>query len=205
MFSNEKNFKLIRAEMLASFSATAPDTSGVYMFFLYGGLRLLTATSYFDTDSRIPPFVCGHTLMYVGAAGTSIHERLMAHFTPDGSRSSLRTTLLAIEHARHAISKSQTPFCRILGPRSLTDWLIANTLVAAIPCSQPFERERELIERYVSPLNINWRMQHVYSRLLMEWREAVATRSVARKFNEPDRIPIAIDGAVLSKVKTDAF
>jgi hypothetical protein len=176
-FASQLN--LIPARSLRAGARELPNDPGVYMFFLGGGLRLLHATSYFDTTAQVPPTVGDHTLLYIGAATTSIRERVKAHFATDSQRSSLRLTLFAIEHARRAISASRTPFCRVVGPRSLSDWLFANALIMAIPCMRPLERERWLIEQHGTAFNIIWRRQHVYAQLLMEWREAVSLRSRA--------------------------
>jgi hypothetical protein len=171
MLSPRANSTLIPGEKLP---ALLPNQPGAYLIFLAGGLRLLRATSYFDTDSRIPPTVGDYTLCYVGAASASIRDRVKSHLGYHIGPSSLRMTLFAIENARRAISSSRTPFCRIIGPRSLSEWLVANALVVPLPCRNPFERERQLIEEHSVPFNINFRMQHLYSRLLMEWREGVA-------------------------------
>jgi hypothetical protein len=181
MFAANLNSSPISAECVLTGENSLPDEPGVYMIFVHGGLRLLQATSYFDTDTHVPPFYGDCALMYVGAAVASLRNRVKAHFCPDAARSSLRLTLLAMEHARHAISRSRTPFCRIMGASSLTDWLVANSLILPIPCTDPLKRERRLIEELGPPLNINWRPQHVYSRLLIEWREAVVKRRLCEK------------------------
>jgi hypothetical protein len=173
---------LIPASALVGCGPEVPDGPGVYMFFICKGLRLLSATSYFDTDDHLPPTAGEHVLLYIGAARTSVRDRLNAHFSAMREhRSSLRLTLFAIEHARRAISQSRTPFCQVLGPRSLSEWLLANSKLGIIPCHEPFELERRLIEELGSPFNINWRLQHVYSKLLMEWREAVLIKANSRK------------------------
>ncbi len=177
LHAEANHFSLIPASSLGASSAQLPNDPGVYLIFILAGIRLLRATSFFDTTAQVPPSAGAYMLLYVGAASTSIRDRVKAHFATGSERSSLRLTLFAIEHARRAISASRTPFCRVVGPESLSAWLFANALIVALPCAKPLERERWLIEEYGSPLNINWRQQHMFSRLLMEWREAVSLRS----------------------------
>jgi predicted GIY-YIG superfamily endonuclease len=164
-----KHLKLIPARKLLANLNCIPALPGIYLFFLCGGTRLLEVTGYFDTDAREPLTIRDGQHLYTGATH-DLRRRLEQHFFRDSSGSSFRKTLLSIEHARHGVSKSRTPSCKIKGEATLSKWLFENGLVAIQPVPQPFEREGELIGRYVSPLNITLRKQHPYSHALMGWR-----------------------------------
>lgn len=167
--SELRHLKLIPAHRLLADLGAVPDVPGVYLLFLNGGMRLLEATAYFDTDLRMPLTARGKQHLYTGAAD-NLRKRLEQHFWRDAGSSSFRKTLLSIEHARCAVSKSRTPCCKISGEDTLSTWLFKNALVAIDFTQKPFERERALITRYASPFNITLRRQHPYSRSLMAWR-----------------------------------
>jgi len=155
-----------------------PNDPGVYLIFILAGIRLLRATSFFDTTAQVPPSAGAYMLLYVGAAQHQ-HPRQGEGALCDRQRAFLSPADTVCDRTRAArdFGVPLPPSCRVVGPESLSAWLFANALIVALPCAKPLERERWLIEEYGSPLNINWRQQHMFSRLLMEWREAVSLRS----------------------------
>jgi hypothetical protein len=166
-----KHLKLIPARKVLASLNCIPEEPGVYLFFLTGGTRLLEVTGYFDTDAREPLSAAGSQHLYTGA-GHNLRKRLMQHFFRGAYSSSFRKTLLSIEHARRAVSKTQTLCCNVSGEATLSAWMFENVLVGFQSTSKPFEREREVIEQYVSPFNITLRRSHPYSKRLIGWRGA---------------------------------
>ncbi len=164
------DFRLIPGDEVADDPASVPDEAGIYLFFLNGGAHLLEATGYFTTESRAPLRADDRLHLYTGAAN-SLRKRLKQHFHRDMRSSSLRKTLLSIEHANRAISRSRTPKCAITGEDTLSAWLFRNALVAIASTPTPFELERLVLAEHASPFNINWRRANVYSRSLMAYRK----------------------------------
>jgi hypothetical protein len=170
MLPNElKHLKLIPYCRLADRPNDLPDDPGVYLFFLNGGTRLLEATSYFDVDGQPPLSVRGMQHVYTGAA-YYLRERLKQHLGTSVENSSLRKTLLSIEHKFQALSNSRTPGCQVKGQKTLTEWLRQNALVGIQIAQEPFARERQILERYASPFNIALRRDRPYARALSKWR-----------------------------------
>lgn len=160
---------LIQADALSVDFPEIPERSGVYLFYLDGGTRLLDRTGYFDTDLRSPLARHGRTHLYTGAAH-NLRLRMKQHLDRDWRGSTFRKSLLAVEFARQAISRSRTPFSKVSDEQSLTMWLRSNMTVELQFTDTPFERERRLIKDGVSPLNITLRRDHPYSQRLMAWR-----------------------------------
>lgn len=175
MHNHFENLTLIPADQIIADLNMVPDCPGVYLFFANGGTRLLEATSYFDLDCRSPASLHRRTHLYTGAAN-DLRLRMKQHFFRDWRSSTFRETLLAIERARKAISKSQTPASNITGEESLSDWLAHNVAVGIRLSKRPFELETQLIETQVSPFNITLRRSHPYSRALMQWRHEAFPR-----------------------------
>jgi hypothetical protein len=165
------NLKLIPARELSANIGSAPGEPGVYLFFLAGGMELLGATSYFETGSPRPLTVHGRQHLYTGAALHSLRHRVYANLRADVTSSSLCRSLLAIERARRAISKSCTPGCKqVRGEQSIAAWLCKNAVVGIEETRDPYNRERELLAQLASPLNIVHRRDRPYARALSAWR-----------------------------------
>lgn len=166
-----RDFSLIPGCEIDGDFASVPEEAGIYLIFLEGGMRLLEATDYFVTESDTPLEIDGRLHLYTGAA-TDLRKRLIQHFRRDAGSSSLRKTLLSIECAKRAVSKSGTEKCAVTDEKSLSTWLFRNCLVAVAPTPYPFQMERILVEHRISPFNITLRRKHRYSQSLMEWRNA---------------------------------
>lgn len=163
--------------------SSIPDESGVYLFFFRGGRRILSALSYEDPGFRPLLSLGRRTHLYTGAA-RNLRERLRQHITADLTSSSLRLSLLAVEQSAHALSRSGTPACEVKGERTLNLWLQANATIAFELTTSPFLRERDILERCASPLNIVFRREHPFARRLSRWRQArfpAANRARARR------------------------
>lgn len=171
---------LIPARFIVNKPHILPTGPGVYLFFLRGGSRLLAATNYAEFSSQRPLSIRGRQYLYTGAA-LRLAERLKQHMTSDLTSSSLRLSLLAIERIHKAISSSGTPACNVRGEKSLSAWLSANAVVGIELTENPFERERELLATYPSPLNIALRREAPYARALSGWRQSTFPPS------QPDR------------------
>ena len=163
------HLKLIPARGLFANLDPVPEQPGVYLLFLTGGMSLLETTAYFDVDERHPASINGRAHLYTGAAD-NLRARLKQHLIRDRRASSFRQTLLAVEHARKAISRTLTPACKIVGEASLSEWLRENLTIGIQLAKRPFELESDLIGALVSPFNITLRRSHPYSRVLMHWR-----------------------------------
>jgi hypothetical protein len=168
-----KHLKLIPTHKLWDNLASVPALPGIYMFFLRGGTQLLLATSYFEVGGGAPLSLRGREHLYTGAAAITLRERLHQHLRADVTSSSLSRSLLAVERARQAISKSGTPACRVKGERTLTKWLKENALVGIETTDDPYGREEELLSQFASPFNIAHRRDRPFSRVLSEWRCAM--------------------------------
>ncbi len=162
----------ITANAFGADPSQIPERSGVYLFYIAGGLRLLERTGYFDTDNRVPQERQGRLHLYTGAAN-DLRLRMKQHFERDWRSSTFRKSLLTIEYKRKAISKSRTDHCNVTDEASLTQWLRLNVTVEFQFTDEPFKREFNIIERCASPMNITWRRNHLYSRMLMAWRNEV--------------------------------
>src|SRR5690242_14663979 len=103
-----KKLRLLPAELVLRNPSRFPNGPGAYLFFFNGGTKLLTATAYFDCERRLPFTIRRRQHLYTGAA-RDIRVRLRQHMEADLTSSSLRLTLLAIEHRHRAISRSETP------------------------------------------------------------------------------------------------
>jgi hypothetical protein len=171
---------LIPARFIVNKPHILPTGPGVYLFFLRGGTRLLAATNYCQFSSQRPLSVRSRQYLYTGAA-LRLAERLRQHMTSDLTSSSLRLSLLAIERVHKGISSSGTPACNVRGEKSLSAWLCANAVVGIELNENPFERERELLATYPSPLNIALRREAPYARALSGWRQSTYPAS------QPDR------------------
>lgn len=170
-----KNLAFLSAHDIFRCPEDVPAYAGVYLVFLRGGLRILQATSYFDTAEEMPLSIRDHDHLYTGAA-SNLRDRLEQHMRRDIRSSSLRKTLLAIEHQQRAISGCGRHMRRIVNEESLTEWMCCNAVIGIQFTSAPFDRERELISRYHSPFNITLRRHHPYSKALMMWRSATFPR-----------------------------
>lgn len=146
------------------------ESPAVYLVFLEGGARILASARYRATDNRPRLQFDGMVHVYTGAA-ENVRSRLIQHFRRDSRGSSLRKTLLAIEHATKAISSSGTPRCAVSDEPSLSEWLFRNCLVAIAHSSEPFVLEREIVKSYDSPLNITHQRRNPYAKQLMCWRK----------------------------------
>lgn len=175
-----RNFKFIPVRDLIDDPDSVPNERGVYTFFFRGGARLLQETGWFELDGRRPLSVHGHAYLYTGGA-YCVGNRLKQHVrVVNIHTSSLRTTLLAIECATNAISRSGTSACRVRGQQSLTEWLRKNAIVGIQFSKTPFELERKLLAVHPSPLNIVWRRQHPFARQLSAWRCEVFPKGDSR-------------------------
>ena len=147
-----------------------PEKPGVYMFFVRGGNKILSATAYFDLGGRRPLTFRRRQHLYTGAA-LDLRRRLRQHMKLI-ELSSLRRSLLAVERQRKAISLSGTPQCAVNGELSLTAWLCSNALVGIETVDEPFDRERQLLSECASPLNLTLRRQEPFARSLLAMRRA---------------------------------
>jgi hypothetical protein len=152
-----------------------PAERGVYMVFLEGGRKLLERTGYFSTESKEPLATDEKVHLFTGWA-SDLRRRIVQHFLHDVRTSNLRKTLLSIEHATRAVSRSGTALCRVKDEQTLGLWLYRNALVAIGCTDKPSEAEQMLLGRFASPFNIGARPATQYSRALMEWREAAFPR-----------------------------
>lgn len=182
------HFSLIPANKIARNLANVPTGPGVYMFFVRGGQRLLEQTSYFDLDGRAPAALDSHIHLYTGAAN-DLQLRMKQHFHRDRRSSTFRETLLAIEIARQAISKSLTPASMVTCEETLSRWLFENVIIGFRYFQRPFQLESELIEAHVSPFNITLRRTNPYARALMQWRHEAFPRwrHPSRRSAQPSR------------------
>jgi predicted GIY-YIG superfamily endonuclease len=163
-------FSIFSAEVVVAAEERLPEQPGVYIFFVRGGNRLLRATSYYDLDGRHPLGFRRHHHLYTGAA-SDLRRRLKQHMAFIAA-SSLRRSPFALEHYNRAISRSDTPGCMVKGERTLTEWLCRNALIGIELGEHPLERERYLLSRYASPLNLTLRRREPYARALSAMRRA---------------------------------
>lgn len=163
-----RNIQLLTASAIVSSPEAVSAEAGVYLFFLRGGRQLLRATSY--PPSALPLLSTrGRQHMYTGAS-LNVRERLKAHLRADVTSSPLCRSLMAIEKKHKAIWKSGTSWSEIAGEKSLALWLCANATIGIELHTKPFWRERELLSRYASPLNIALRRKDAFARALAGWR-----------------------------------
>lgn len=158
-----------------------PNKPGIYMFFLRGGTEFLHSSGYFALGGEPPLDIEGYQHLYTGA-GQDLRRRLHQHLHRNWISSSFRTSLLAVEYARQAISRSGTPHSRVVGDRSLSVWLNRNAVIGYRPTGRPFDCERELIRTHTSPLNLTLRRQHPYSRQLQVWRSQAFETATQRQW-----------------------
>jgi hypothetical protein len=165
-----RDFTFIPVRDLIDLRHPVPDKPGVYGFFLHGGTRLLELTSWFELDGRRPLTIRDHQLLYAGGA-LRLGERLKQHMRIGHlENSSLRKTLLAIEYARHAVSRSGTPACKVRGQISLTAWLRENAIVGIQFTRKPFVLERQILEAHACPFNVALRRETAYAKVLTRWK-----------------------------------
>jgi len=161
---------VIPAGLVLRHEEQIPERPGIYMFFFRGGNRLLEASRYFDFSRHRPLGFRRRQHLYTGA-GHDLRRRLKQHMTFVAA-SSLRRSLLALERETQAISLSKTPECEVVGEQSLTAWMCRNALIGIEIGRNPLERERALLSRYASPLNLTLRRQQPYARALTQMRLA---------------------------------
>jgi hypothetical protein len=170
-----KQITPIPAKKLLDCISLVPNTGATYLLLFRGGVHLLEATSFFEVETRRPLRALvlggpeGAVHLYTGAS-RFLRDRLLQNFYSDVVSSSVRRTLLAIEHSRKALSTSRTPMCEVRGERSLTAWMRENVFVGILPTDDPFGRESEVLSRFCSPFNITLRRTRPYSRVLSHWR-----------------------------------
>ena len=180
--SDLQGLTIFPARLIVAEAQRLPDQPGVYLFFVRGGRRLLTATSYFDLECRRPLSFRRREHLYTGAARFSLRDRIQTNLRADVTSSSFTRSLLAIERARRAISKSCTPGCRrVRGEQSLAAWLRINAVIGFETTRDPYGRERELLSRLASPLNIVHRRDHPYAQALSAWRCAAFPADVPER------------------------
>ena len=181
MILDYQNLKLLNAHDLLASLAAIPQRPGVYLLFLNGGMRLLRATGYFQVGPRRLISVQNAQHVYTGAAH-NLRDRIEQHLRRDWRGSSFRKTLLAMQYARRAISKTRTPGSKVVGESTLTAWLRDNLRVAVIPTRAPFDVERKLIAATASPLNIAQRRRTGYPRRLAQWRRQAFAPDVCQRW-----------------------
>jgi hypothetical protein len=160
---------LVPARVILRDPTVIPDTEGVYYAFLEGGMDLLSAASYFEYSMRDPLTHDGAAHLYTGAS-INMRSRLLCHLIGGEEQSSFRKTLLAVEFARKAISKTKTPGSHVTTNRSLSGWLSSNALFAFIPCSDAKTQERQVLRGDASPLNIRNQRYPKFAGQLLGWR-----------------------------------
>jgi hypothetical protein len=169
MESSFHQLMLIPARIILADPDILPDAEGVYYFLLAGGTKLLRASNYFKFYDREPLSHRDDVHLYTGAS-VRLRSRIMCHLVGGADQSGLRKTLVALEFARSAISKTQTPSCHISDRQGLNRWLARNASIAYVPCPNARERERRLLTRLISPLNLQGSHNPKYALQLLDWR-----------------------------------
>gem|GEM_PF-5557477 len=163
-------FRLIQASELRDSLAALPPEPGVYLWFVKHGDKLLEASSYFETDDRMPVTIGDHVHLYTGSA-YDLRFRVGQHLRNEcRENSSPRKSLLALEHMFSAITQVYGSQYDDLDAGGLTRWMYDNVIFAYEVHQSPVARETALIYRMATPFNIAHRRQHRYSKYLMAWR-----------------------------------
>ena len=151
---------------------------GVYAIGVATRVRFLQGAGYYAFDKRTPIEVGGFELVYVGATGGRLCDRVRAHLTGSSRGSSWRQSLGALLATE--LNLDPETFGR--GPNfgfgqsesRLTDWLLENTAVLATPHPEPFRVEAELLATEVFPLNLSGRRRHRFSRYVSSLKQVYA-------------------------------
>lgn len=174
--SEFRHLNLLPAKMLLDTPEIIPDSEGVYYVFFDGGLALLKATSYFDYSRRTPMTHNEAVHLYTGAS-RRMRSRALCHLIGGADQSSLRKTLIATEIACQAISKTNTPHCKVRDKRTLNSWLASNVNFAFVECDDAEAHELRLLRSTVSPLNLRNPKIPKYAAQLTHWRSRHFPRS----------------------------
>lgn len=160
---------LIPAEEIIESAKWVPAGPGVYYAFFNRGMDILRRASYFDYSAHAPLTHGTDAHLYTGSS-CRMRERALAHLKGDANQSPLRKTLVALEFARAAISRTRTPNCAIRDKESLDAWLLANTHFAFIPCANARAQELRILRTVVSPLNIRSQRSTEFADRLLQFR-----------------------------------
>lgn len=178
---NQHGFETLReGDSLAALSAV-PAGRGVYGLLVRNGRQLVEAIGYREFGGEpLHDESDGFALLYIGASG-EVRSRVKEHLAGEARISTFRKTLLAAEQFAGAISASGTPLPTAANEEYALDaWLATNTKVAVLPCEDYGARERVLLARMPSPLNIEHRKATPFARRLMMLRALFDGRPVSR-------------------------
>lgn len=143
-----------------------PKQEGVYGLFLWEGERILEVAGYFRQQTLRPTAVGRHHLLYAGQAD-DVARRLKSHLNGDAWVSTFRRSLLALEATSGAVSRANLGWNgSVAAELMLTTWLRAHALLWVQPCEDRREREREILAREASPLNIKLRESSAFAKSL---------------------------------------
>ena len=171
--------------LLPSHSAAAdpslvPGGRGVYGIAFAGEQQFLEQSGYYDFDRRQPISFEGYELLYVGATGGSLRERLRCHLVGNTRGSSFRQTTGALLAERLNLDPENSGHGPNFGfgesEGRLTEWLLNHTAVTYIEDAQPFALEAELLSCIALPLNLTGRRRHKFSRYVGALKQVYACK-----------------------------
>ena len=161
---------LISARAILACPSLIPQEPGMYFFFAANGTSLLRAAGYFSHDARLPLVRRQSVHLYTGRS-FRLRTRIRCHLLGSAEESCLRKTLVVLERARGAISKTRTPYCKVVvDRRGLTNWLAANSSFAFVLCEDERDWELEVLRVMASPLNLRPSTNLTFAMQLLKWR-----------------------------------
>lgn len=167
---NPHAFAFMTADQFVRRGALMPSVPAVYLVLIRDGDRLLEVSGYFAHHSEVPFQIDGFYHLYTGASRAWV-GRMAAHIAGSAEESTLRRTLLSLERINDSIWLSGVGLSgRDKQEARLTNWLLENALLAVSPRDNPWLAEAEILRAEPSPLNIQQRLDHGFSRLLLRVR-----------------------------------
>lgn len=160
---------LVPARVLLADPTRVTDQEGVYYVFFEGGDDLLRAASYYDYNHREPHSYKNFFHLYTGASN-KMRSQARRHLTGAADRTDLRRTLVALQLAREAITKTNTKNCTVTDRHGLDLWLAGSAQFAFIPCENTRARLRSGLRSIASPLNITGQRDPTFATQLRRWR-----------------------------------
>lgn len=169
-----ERFRIVTASTFLQEAGSFEDKTGIYGLFLRDAESMLVATGYLGPA----PFAVGEfTHLYTGAS-YELGKRVPHHLIGTAQRSNFRATLYAIDTFNNGVVRDLIGSAD-LSDQTLTAWMRRNSLVAYRLCADPKAEERALLKAFVSPLNIDGRLDP-YARRLTAMRCAMNDTPVPR-------------------------
>jgi hypothetical protein len=148
-----------------------PEAPGVYFAYFRSDATLLGTVAQLHPSTDRPARLNDFELLYLGASGKSVRDRILKHLKGDSRVSSLRRTIGVLKKDDLCIAlhdPGQTAFHFGNGEPRLSAWMAQNSAFDFIPTKVPFRLEKSLIQLLGPPLNLSHRRHHPVARAIMK-------------------------------------